>query len=153
MNDPLNFAFDPHRRTRRRDPVSDPSTPGEPSLAPITAAEDPAAFHTLSQGVLDRCPSADALDTFLADSLATDLWRKRRLAASQSAALDLELERQHDDLSQQFETVDSHTRGWLAFRQVAAGPTFRPAEPSENAAWRRARPLHTDLQPKPKPRR
>ena len=142
MNDPLNFAFDPHRRTRRRDPEPNPSTPGEPSLAPITAAEDPAAFHTLRQGVLERCPSADALDTFLADSLATDLWCKQRVDGLQSAALDLELERQHDDLSQQFETVDSHTRGWLAFRQVAA-----------DAAWRRARPFHADLQPKPKPRR
>ncbi|MCX6630795.1 MAG: hypothetical protein NTW28_24530, partial [Candidatus Solibacter sp.] len=139
MNHPLNFAFDPHRRTRPRDPESDPSAPGEPSLAPITAAEDPAAFLTLRQGVLDRCPSGDALDTFLAESLAVDLWRKQRLAGFQSATLDLEMERQHDELSRQFETVDSDTRHWLAFRQVASDAAFRQAEHAENAAWRRTR--------------
>lgn len=154
MDDHLAFDFSPYRRTRRvatpSQPSTEPATPLEPSLAPVTAAEDPAQFLAFRQLVLDDFSPASPLDLYLAESLAIDLWRKRRLAAVHAAALDHEMDHQHDDLQRQFETVDSHTRHFLAYDKLGSKSTLHQVELSENAADRRARALLSALRRKPR---
>ena len=58
------------------------------------------------------------LDWDLVEELAVAKWRQRRLWAVETAAIDLEIDRQDKDLNQKFQKIDQATRMALAYKAL-----------------------------------
>ena len=62
---------------------------------------------------------ASILETDLVNDIAISRWRLNRLLATETAAIDREMDRQRDALNQEFNSIDECTRTALAYSALA----------------------------------
>ena len=82
----------------------------------VIRAEDPAQYEALRAAYHRDVGPRTQIESDLLDVALAALWRHRRALAMESAAYDLETERQALDIARDFHSISPDVRVWLAFR-------------------------------------
>ena len=95
----------------------------------------------LFQSYLEELKPQTQIEMDLIEQMAVSKWRQRRLWTVEAATLDLVMERQVEEIHQEFESIDEATRLAIAFQSTAekgAMGLFHRYETSMRRSWDRA---------------
>ena len=85
----------------------------------VLCNESQAQFEALTQRYIRKFQPQDEVDMELIEDLVAARWRLQRVRLMQAAALDLEMDRQADEIEASFVNIDEPTRTTLAFAKLA----------------------------------
>jgi hypothetical protein len=85
----------------------------------VLCNESQAQFDALIQRYIRKFQPQDEVDMELIDDLVAARWRLQRVRLMQAAALDLEMDRQADEIEASFVNIDEPTRATLALTKLA----------------------------------
>jgi hypothetical protein len=85
----------------------------------VLCNESQAQFDALTQRYIRKFQPQDEVDMELIDDLVAARWRLQRVRLMQAAALDLEMDRQADEIEASFVNIDEPTRATLALTKLA----------------------------------
>lgn len=98
-------------------------------------------YQTLHQSYVDELQPQTQIEMDLIEQMAVSKWRQRRLWTVEAATLDLLMQRQCEQIDQEFESIDEATRLAIAFQSTAekgAMGLFHRYETSMRRSWDRA---------------
>ena len=81
----------------------------------VLGTESPAAFEELHQACIEQFQPQTKFESYLVLEMAVAKWRQSRIWSVETAALDLEMDRQHPQIEKEFVQIDNATRTALAF--------------------------------------
>ena len=136
----------PQKRRIRRSPK--PEHQPDLDTRSLINHEDPEAFANLRRCAIDRYDTRHPYDEFLAGVLASNLWRARRTAALEAAALDTEISEQLETVERDFDHIDDDCRTALAFKNESFAKLFHLIHRTESAYLRRVAAAQTALRRK-----
>ena len=106
-----------------------PETTQKPSLNALThgltakflvlSNESQAAYDKLRLEYVTRFQPQDGVEMDLIDDMVSARWRLRRIASMQTAALDLQMDKDEKEVSQKFQQIDQPTRLLVAFDHLS----------------------------------
>jgi hypothetical protein len=85
----------------------------------VLCNESQAQYDALTQRYIEKFHPQDEVDMELIDDLVAARWRLQRVRLMQAAALDLEMDRQADEIEASFVNIDEPTRATLALTKLA----------------------------------
>src|SRR5437879_6366412 len=85
----------------------------------VLCNESQAQFDALTERYIQKFQPQDDVDMELIEDLVAARWRLQRVRLMQAAALDLEMDRQADEVEASFVNIDEPTRVTLAFTKLA----------------------------------
>jgi hypothetical protein len=85
----------------------------------VLCNESQAQFDALTDRYIQKFQPQDEVDMELIEDLVAARWRLQRVRLMQAAALDLEMDRQADEVEASFVNIDEPTRVTLAFTKLA----------------------------------
>jgi hypothetical protein len=85
----------------------------------VLCNESQAQFDALTERYIRKFQPQDEVDMELIEDLVAARWRLQRVRLMQAAALDLEMDRQADEIEASFINIDEPTRVTLAFTKLA----------------------------------
>jgi hypothetical protein len=85
----------------------------------VLCNESQAQYDALTQRYIKKFHPQDEVDMELIDDLVAARWRLQRVRLMQAAALDLEMDRQADEIEASFVNIDEPTRATLALTKLA----------------------------------
>ncbi len=110
----------------------------------VLTNESESQFNALMQSYIDRFQPEDDVEMDLIDQIVAAQWRLRRIWCMQTAALDLKMDHQEEEIAKTFNHIDQATRTTVAFTAMANEERF----PRSPAALRNS--LQPDVRPRPK---
>ena len=107
-------------------------------------------FELMVEAYTERFQPADDVEEDLVEQMVVAKWRQRRCWAMETAALDLEVDRNRPAVDREFKVIDSMTRQTIAFMNLAEKGEFLKVlgryEASARRAYHRALKDLRDLQ-------
>ncbi len=85
----------------------------------VLTNESPAKFDELHQTYVERFRPDSGVEMDLIDQMVASQWRLRRIWIMQTAALDLKMDQQEEEISRKFKQIDQATRTTCAFTTMA----------------------------------
>jgi hypothetical protein len=76
-------------------------------------------FTALHKTYLEKFQPQDGVETDLIDQMVAAQWRLRRIWSMQTAALDLKMDQQEAEITEEFTSIDQPTRATVAFTTLA----------------------------------
>ncbi len=92
---------------------------GLTSKALVLTNESQSQFDELQQSYILRFQPEDNVEMDLVDQMVAAQWRLRRIWCMQTAALDLKMDRQEEEIAKTFTHIDQATRTTVAFTTLA----------------------------------
>lgn len=127
----------------------------------VLSNESRERFQTLFQSYMDELQPQTQIEMDLIEQMAVAKWRQRRLWTVETAALDLVMDRQNEQVAREFEAIDEPTRLAMAFESSSGSGMmglFHRYETSMRRSWDRAldrleamRAKSSDLPKEPSP--
>lgn len=81
----------------------------------VLATESQAGFDELHQACIEQFQPRTKFESYLVLEMAAAKWRQSRIWSVETAALELEMDRQHPQIEKEFVQIDDATRTTLAF--------------------------------------
>jgi len=75
-------------------------------------------YDILRQEYIKRFQPEDVVELDLVDDMVGARWRLRRIAIMQTSAMDLQMDRDENEIKKQFQTIDQPTRLTIAFGKL-----------------------------------
>src|SRR6185369_10002988 len=119
----------------------------------VLTNESQASYDKLRLEYVNRFQPQDGVEMDLVDDMVNARWRLRRIAIMQTAALDLQMDKDEKELSHSFKQIDQPTRLVVAFGKLSnEGNTLQTLlryETTYSRMYDRARKALEALQAKP----
>ena len=87
--------------------------------AHVLTNESQAGFDKLRQEYVNRFKPQDGVEMDLVDDMVGARWRLRRIAIMQTAAFDLQMDKDEEDIKKRFQQIDQPTRLYVAFGKLS----------------------------------
>ena len=87
--------------------------------AHVLTNESQAGFDKLRQEYVNRFKTQDGVEMDLVDDMVGARWRLRRIAIMQTAAFDLQMDKDEEDIKKRFQQIDQPTRLYVAFGKLS----------------------------------